>query len=1011
MAHQPRSLRCLRALCATLAMFAGLLHPTDEALASEHPDLRFERVAGLEADNPSAFLQDRQGFVWTASSTGLYRHDGYRTIHYRHNATVPGSLPSNSAQALFEDKNGRIWVGTHSGLVRFEAQSGQFTLFAPPPSSDGNLQNRLTRDITGDGHDGMWLATRAGLLHFNPGNQQFTSYRHDPARTGSLPSDNVSVLARDAREGLWVATWPTGLAYLSKGSTQFERYQLDDASGTQKRQHNVRAMHVDQRQRLWIGTNSSLYLWQAGTPWASRKKLSPPPGSSNFRVFSIYEDSAGNIWIGTQQAGLLLWDDKQQTLVSYTHRTDDAHSLPNNAVSALLVDRTQTLWVGTQGGGISRSDLASNGIARILPQYIAPEHFKAGNLVFSISEDSPGKLWLGGVGGLALINLAERKLVRSLTHKLGQAEGLSSNEIFHLYRQANRTLWIATSAGLGRLDPDNGQLQTTFFEGRGNNSINKIAPGRDGILWLATAGGIIRYAPKEGSFQSFSHAPGDPYSLGPGSNSALLEDRAGNLWVGGGRESGARGLAVLERGSRQFQHYRHDPEDKNSLSSDIVTSIHEDARGDIWLGTPNGLNHATRATNGSIHFTRYATGSHISAIQSDLANNIWASTPSGLSKFDPKTGKTTNYTASAGRSEDTSIEGASFRGKDGTLYFGSINGFSIVKAQAIRENTNPPQVAITDISVFNQSLLGSPATADVTLEGAVTEPQRLKLAAKASVFSLEFSALHYADPARNRFAFRLDGFDHDWQERSAEHRIATYTNLDPGQYLFRLKAASKDGVWSASELQLPITITPPFWKKKSFQFMLMLCLIILVILIYNWRVRRLTQNQALLEKLVAERTSQLVDKERAKTRFLASASHDLRQPIQAITLFLGVLKHSGLKDEQKNTVRHLDASVAALRGLLDSLLDVSKLDAGAIVPHCQAISLNSLMEALTLELSPLALEKNLRFKFFCPHREITLNTDPQLLKVALLNLISNAINYTESGGLLFAARLRGEQVS
>ena len=1001
----------LRQVLTGVAICLGLLSPFSEARAAEAPPLRFEQVAGLNTDDPLAFIQDRQGFIWMASSSGLYRHDGYRTVHYQHNTAIADSLPANKVSALLEDKQGRIWVATYNGLARFEAQTGHFTAFFPPAAANGNQQNRLTRSIVGDGQDGMWLATRAGLLHFDPQTSKFSSYRHDPANTGSLPSDNVSVLARDAGGGLWVGTWPTGLAYLPAGSTQFQRYSLDMATAkdTRKAHSNLHALLVDSQQRLWIGTDNGLLRWQSGTPWSALRRLPPPAGSSEFRVSAIHEDANGNIWAGTQEAGLLRWNETRQAFQRHTHQIDDAHSLPADAVGALLVDRTQTLWVGTQGGGVSRSNLASNGIEQVMPDRLAPENFKDWNIVFSFAEDARGNLWLGGTGGLALVDLAERKLLRSIRHQPGKTGGLSGNAILNLYQQPGGALWIATSAGLDRLDPESGLLQTKSFDGPGNNVINRIAPGRDGVLWLGTGGGVIRYSLTNGATRTFTHDPGDAFSLPPGANSVLLEDRAGNLWVGGGNESGARGLAILEQGSGRFRHYRHVASDQSSLPSDIVTSIHEDKSGNIWLGTPAGLSRASRAANGGLRFSRDTSGNNVSAVQADLSNNIWSSTSAGLARLDPETGVTTNYAAAEGAARSTPLEGASYRGKDGTLYFGSLRGFSVVRPDAVRENTVPPQIAITDISVFNQSLLGTATSAEVDLEGPVTAPQHLQLSWKASVFALEFSALHYADPAHNRFAYRLDGFDQGWVETTAEHRIATYTNLDPGSYLFRVKAASSNGVWSESELQLPISITPPFWRVPIFQIALAILVSLLIVLIYNWRVRRLLQNQLRLEHLVEERTRQLVDKERAKTRFLASASHDLRQPIQAITLFLGALKGSGLKETQRDIVRHLDGSVEALRGLLNSLLDISKLDAGAIAPACKAVSLNGLMETLTLELSPLALEKNLRFKLFCPQREITLHTDPQLFQVALRNLIANAINYTERGGLLFSARLRGKE--
>ncbi|MBK1681226.1 hypothetical protein CKO20_12685 [Rhodocyclus tenuis] len=1005
--HRGHSM-CQCLLACVLLGFGALFHSATVS-AEQPPRLYFDAVASLSGEAPLAFLQDRQGFIWLAGSTGVFRHDGYRSVLYQNDASVPGSLPDDWVTALFEDRDGHVWAATHNGIARFDKQTGRFSRLAPPPDADGSRQNLLTKAIVGDGGGGLWLATRGGLWHFDLETSEFRAYRHDESRPDSLGSDNVSVLARDARGGLWVGNWPTGLSYLANGSKTFRHYQLDSDTDAKRNPSNPRALLFDSRQRLWVGTDTSVFLWHDGTPWAERRRVSLPSERAEVRVYNIYEDPFGQVWV-CSDVGLLRWDETRQKLLAYSHQVGDAHSLPANIVSTVLVDRSRTLWVGTNGAGVSRSDLADHGIEQIKPEIIAPENFKAWNFVSSFAEDGQGNIWLGGSGGLALVNLAERKLLRSIQNRPGLDTGLGSNKIQHLYQQPGGPLWIATGNGLGRLDPVSGRLQTRYFAGAGNNSINAIAPGRDGVLWLATAGGLIRYSISSGATQYFSHDPMHPGSLGPGANSCVLEDRAGNLWVGGGYQAGARGLYLLRAGSRDFVHLRHNSGDSSSLRSDIVSSIREDVHGDIWLGTSAGLSRANWAPDGTVRFERFEPHARVVSVLTDLANNIWTRNAKGLSRLDPVRGETASFTIFRGMSEGLRDEGANFRGKDGTLYFGSLHGVTVVRPDEVRQNTIPPQIAITNISVFNKSLLEWPESEDIKLAGSVTEPQHLQLSWKSSVFSLEFSALHFADPARNRFVYRLDGFDKDWQETSADNRVASYTNLDPGEYVFRVKAANSNGIWSENEIRLPITITPPFWSTNLFRVALLLLALLLVVFLYRWRVRQLTADQAHLEALVEERTRQLVDKERAKTRFLASASHDLRQPIQAITLFIGALRHGGLQEGQSSLVGRLEAAVEALRGLLDALLDVSKLDAGVITPLCAPFSLHRLMEEITLDLSPLALDKGLRFKLFCPQREIMLNSDPQLLKMVLRNLIANAINYTERGGLLFAARLRQGKV-
>lgn len=578
--------RCLLRLCVTIVWVAGLVNASVQAV--QPPPLHFEPVVSLNVVETLSFLQDKQGFIWLASTNGVYRHDGYRTVHYRHDVLKADSLPSDSVAAFHEDKQGQLWVATYDGIARFEPETGRFLRFPPPPEADGRRQNRLTRAMMGDGADGMWLATRAGLLHFAPKTGQFVTYRHDPQRIDSLPSDNVSVLARDTSGGLWVGNWSAGLSYLPKDSKQFQRHVLDIVHDTVKKPSNPRALLIDSRQRLWVGTDNGVFLWNTATPWADRRQLLPPAGVEGFRVLNIHEDATGQIWIGTQEAGLLRWDEARQTFLRYTHQSDNDHSLPSNSVSAVFVDRTQTLWVGTRGNGVSRVDLASNGIEQVMPRSIAPENFKLWNMVFSFAETADGKLWLGGTGGLTLVDLAQRKLLRSVRSVPGQPRSLSSNFIHHLYQQPGGPLWIATSDGLGRLNPNSDYVQTKYFGSAENNAVNRIYPGENGVLWLATGGAVIRYSPLNDVSRLFKHDPGDPDSLSPGANSTLLEDRKGNLWVGGGNEAGARGLDVMEKGSNKFHHYRHDPKDPGSLNNDIVTNIYEDGPGNIWIGTATG---------------------------------------------------------------------------------------------------------------------------------------------------------------------------------------------------------------------------------------------------------------------------------------------------------------------------------------------------------------------------------------------------------------------------------------
>jgi len=941
----------------------------------------------------------------------LLRFDGYRTTTFGNKPGDANSLPSDEVSALVEDRGGRLWVGTRNGLARFEPETSGFTVFTPPPDPSGRENSHLIRDMASDGRNGLWLATRGGLQHFDLATGGFRIFRHNPQRSDSLIRDNVSVLAPDARGGLWVATWPSGLHYLPADGGAFQRFDMASVRTGDSLGVNVRAMLVDRQQTLWIGTDYGIVRLKAGMNWEEREVVAPPAGTGKFRVMRFYEDAGGTLWVATLEEGLLRWDAENGHFQAFRYSRDDFSSLPANSLSAVLVDRSSTLWVTTVFGVIARSDLAIRGIARIFPQRSEGEGYYSGQWVFGFAQGEEGLIWVAGFGGVSLIDPRDGRVVRRLRGD-SRHPGRPPNNLYayHLHRAANGRLWIATGFGLYRLDPGKAQPVYIGFGEAAWNSINRIAEDGAGFLWLATGGGLLRYDPASGESKRYVHSPADRDGRSFSVAISVLVDRAGRVWVGGGREMPNGGVDVLDPVAGKFVNYRNQPDRGDSIAANQITSLNEDGEGNVWIGTAHGLSRAVAQPDGSFKFVNYRgfESDHVTSAIAIDAGETWVSTIVGLSRLDPRSGRIVNYTLSDGIGDPGRVEGTAFRGADGRIYFGGFTGITAVTPQQVEHNRIVPVVAFTDIAVMNRSLRLQPRGENVRLEGTVTEPKALSVSWKDSVLSFEFAALHFADPGRNRYRYRLRGFDKEWVEVGGDRRLVTYTNLDPGNYAFEVKAASKNGVWSVRPLELPVSVLPPFWKTWWFLTLLVIGLLGGAILAYRLRIRQLTQTQEHLEKLVEERTAMLAERERSKTRFLASASHDLRQPIQAINLFLSALRHSVLKADQINLVQHIEVSIKSLKGLLDSLLDVSKLDAGAIVPNLRPISLQRLLAEIDFEQSPLALDKNLRFKLAFPQKDLNLHTDPQLIKVVLQNLVMNAIKYTERGGILVGARRRGE---
>ncbi len=509
------------------------------------------------------------------------------------------------------------------------------------------------------------------------------------------------------------------------------------------------------------------------------------------------------------------------------------------------------------------------------------------------------------------------------------------------------------------------------------NQVRSMLVDRDDVIWIGTRGGMHRMAAGTRAVTSLRHDPARSTSLTDDSVRPLLEDRHGRFWVGT-----VSGLELLDRASGRFRHFRHDPFDPNSISHNEVQSLFEDSRGDIWIGTGVGLNRMTTGPDGSLSFTRYSTrdglvDDAVSAILEDADGRIWASTSSGISSFDPASGRWRSYTAADGISEGAFFDTAALRTTDGTLYFGGFNGLTAFDPRAIHDNRIPPRPTITGLQVFNRPV---EQVFPGLLTGPIEHASSITLPSDAAVITVEFAALHFAAPERNRFAYRLDGFDAGWVNAGADKRFATYTNLDPGTYVFRVRAANKDDVWSEDVAALAITIEPPPWGTAWFRIGMIILTCGAIYLGMRIRFASLRHQKERLEHQVSARTEQVEQqnrmlelqteelreqerrgrhqsnelarayralqdneevlrqaKERAedatrqKSEFLANMSHEMRTPLAGVIGMLGfALRDLALRESTREQILRGQANAQALLSIINDLLDFSKIEAGKL---------------------------------------------------------------------------------
>ncbi|MDO9268189.1 MAG: response regulator [Methylobacter sp.] len=984
------------------------------------PPLHFTKLNIDALSSPMAMIQDHQGFIWMGTQSGLYRYDGYQYRHFQHQPNTPNSFPPHdSVTSLIEDQQHRLWIGTRNGLALFESETNTFKTYLPLADQGDPHQNRQIRKIVSDGKSGLWLATRQGLQYFDPDTGKFRIYQHDSTQPDSLANDNVDTLALDQQGGLWLATWPGGIDYLPAGSSQFQHYQINSSNNSSLAK-NIRALFVDSRKRLWIGSEAGIFLKHPGQNWAQNKQLPMPGIPQDFRVHDFIEDSSGNVWVATV-GGLLRWDEVLQQFDRYQHQVEDPNSLAGNHVLSLLLDRSGSFLISTKNG-ISEVDLSLGGFEQLIPRTLQGKEDSTDNTVTAIASTEAGHLWLGGRSTLMLIDPINRRIIKNLTAAHKQNDGLPNDIIYSLYQQPKGPLWIGTRNGLIRFDPRQERFQAVSLGDIASNFVNKIVPGLGGTLWLGTGGGLIEYDPKSGGLRKFQHDSLDPHSLANNSVSTLMVDHVGNIWAGGSDVAGG-GLGILNPSTGKFQYYHSDPTNPASLASDFVMDLQEAPDGSVWIASTRGISQAIVTADGSLSFHNYNNrdvlhSDYIRTIKIDKTGNIWFSTNAELAKFDPRTAQFSTYYLAEGFSTNW-VFGASLVDSDGMLYFNNLNGMVVVHPERIRNNQSPPTVAITDISVLNRSLIENVKLEGVKLEGSVVAPKTLTLPWRKLMFSLRFSALHFADPNRNLYAYKLEGFDQDWVETDSSHRIAMYTNLDPGKYLFRVKASNNNGVWNETGISLPITITPSFWQTMWFRTIVVGMFLSLLLAAYLWRVRQLQRIQAKLEDQVAKRTEELqgmtqqaMAAVQIKSAFLANMSHEIRTPMNAIMGMTYLISQTDLTATQHNYLNKINTSAKWLLGILNDILDFSKLEAGKLKLEYTEFRLETIMQYLDDVTSPLLNGKQLALSFEVdPDVPAVLIGDPLRLGQVLLNLLSNGIKFTEKGSVTLQVQLQASDAN
>lgn len=793
--------------------------------------LRFEHLSleqGLPQISATSVIQDQQGFLWIGTRDGLARYDGYRFKVFKHNADDPYSLSSNEIWAIFEDNQGMLWVGTWGGgLNRFNPNTEQFTHYRSDDSNPHSLNNDTVFAITQDRLGMIWLGTRGGGLNrFDPKTEQFSHYRSDDSNPHSLSEDTVTAITQDQQGMLWVGTYG-GLNRFNPKTERFTRYRSDANNPNSLSNDKIRIITQDRQGTLWVGTNGGLNRFNPKTEQFTHYRFDADNSHSlsNDTVLAITQDRQGELWVGTW-SGLNRFNPKTEQFTRYRFDANNPNSLSDDTVGAIIQDRHGTLWLGTHGGGLNRFNPKTEKFGHYRFDASNPNGLNDDN-VRAITQGRHGDLWMGTwSGGLNRLNPKTQQFSH-YQFDANDPNSLSDGIVLATTEDRQGILWVGTyGGGLNRFDPNTGQFTRYHAAPNSSNSLSHntvwaITEDSQGTLWLGTWGGLNRFDPKTNQFTHYRANPDNPNSLSDDTIVAITEDSQGMLWVGT-----YTGLNRFNPKTGQFTHYRYDPNNPNSLSNNDTWAITEDSQGTLWVGTTNGLNRMDPQTGQFKRFTEKQglPNNIIHRIEEDNDGFLWLSTGKGLSRFNPVTERFKNFDASDGLQSNEFNSGASFKGNSGELFFGGVKGFNRFFPDEITEDDQMPVVVFTDMLLLNKPVpIGQQALKNehddqlpnqgFSLDQAIHLTQELTLTHHENLVSFEFSALHFTNPKKNQFAYRLEGFDKHWITTDYKKRFATYTNLSGGNYVLRVKSSNPDGLWNEEGASVNITVLPPPWKS------------------------------------------------------------------------------------------------------------------------------------------------------------------------------------------------------
>jgi signal transduction histidine kinase/ligand-binding sensor domain-containing protein len=967
---------------------------------------------GLSQSVVNCVFQDSKGYIWVGTQNGLNRFDGYDFKIFSYDPADSNSLSNSWIYSIDEDQQGNLWVGTKGGLNQWIRKEARFRRMK---YSIGRLNN-----VTDYPYDARVARNGCILINtppvfsvYNPRDNSYMHYTSPLPYDGSVKDNRIPLL--EDRTGLvWIGS-TTGLACFNPHTKAFSHFTHQAENPGSISDNAITALYEDRDGYVWIGTASGLnrYDRKSGSFQKFYADARNRQSLSNNFIRAIAGDPSGALWIGTEGGGLnraALSADGRLTMENFT---SEHHGLGHNIILALMVDKSDNLWIGTLQG-LSKTDLKPRKF-RLYRRDDTPFSTNLlGNVVASIYKDDKGFVWVGNWGqGLNKINRKTGQ-VDHFSSQLRGAQHITNDFVHVIYADLWNNIWIGTRDGISVYDRLNNRF-IPFREFFRNNSlpdfrgvrIYTVIRGRDNSYWIGTQNGLYRVNLTSSSTEIFREEASASHRISGNLVYSLMEDRDGLIWI-----ATLSGLDVFDPPSGKMRHYLKN-DTPNSLCDNFVISLCEDHRGDIWIGTGSYVNKFTKHDS---TFTYYAQdyglpNNRIFEILQDDRRNLWFSTGGGLCRLDTITGRFRTYSVEEGLQSMEFNLRACCKSSDGEVFFGGMNGFNSFYPDSLRDNPFIPEIVFTS---FYKTTQADKEYLDV--ENA----REVVLNHNDHTFTIEFAALEFTNPEKNRYTYMLEGVSGDWIE-TGNRRFVPFSNLPPGEYTFRVKGSNNDGVWNVSAPGLKIIINPPWWRT-SWAWTAYLIIFAGAIMLYvRMRERTLIRERDQLEKKVHLRTLQIEEQNTqillkneelsklnqalsalnaTRDKFFSIIAHDLRNPFNTI-LGLSEMMLGNIGSSEPDKIRK---SVADIRDtakhtfdLLQNLLIWARSQTGALDFQPVAFDLSEhILENIDIIKSQ-AGKKNIEVSY-TETLPVMVTGDTRMIDTVLRNLLTNAVKFTQQHG-------------